>query len=493
MKRVRSPFVLATSLVSVLAACARPPAPGERAAPLETIDLAPRCLEVPDLPPLSNDDPSTGPRPLARRFTFPDGPSIWLDDAPAAPLARIAIAVPWPREEADDAAIAGLLLSEGWTARDPAGFRGRAARRGARIRVDTEGDHLWLSLSAPATEATRLTELLDELLALAPIEDETFEGLRRRARLARLATSGLPSAVARDRLDRLLLGDRASKGPKPARANAALVETLRTRLLEDTERQMLVQGLDASRLASLSEPIRDRLGSTAGRSAANAPVAPVAPDGSARPERDPDEVLVVDRSGAPQVEILVAIPNAPGHPEDEPLLEVLASAVGGNVGGRLFADLRERRGLVYTIDATQDPEGLFVVTTRARASRVPAVIAGVEAHLRALVDVPFLACEVTRLAQRMHGEALLEGADAESRYASLRARLAGGQGVDEHAVGADPPPGFDSARLSAVARRHLSQAPIVLVVGDRDAIERAFAAVAPERRLREIDAEGRID
>ncbi len=480
-------LVLCLSL-GVLAACARPPAPTEAAAPLGAIDLAPRCLEVPGLPPLAKEDAPGRLPVLARRVSLPDETTAWLDDAPSS-FVRIAVSVPWPREEADDAAIAGLLLSEGWTARDPKVFRDRAARRGAKVRVDTLRDRLWLSIAAPPEDPAAIARLLGELLAFAPMDEAIFAGVRRRARLARLAVSGLPAALARDRLDRLLAGPDA-EDPKPAREGEALRATLRARFLENTDRRLFFQGLDADRAAALAA------GLPGPRGAATHPDGPVASAARAGDETsapEPGDVLVVDRSGAPQVEILIAIPNAPSFAEDAALLEALASAVGGNVGGRLFADLRERRGLVYTIDAAQDPEGLFVVTTRARAPRVPAVVAGVEAHLRALVDVPFLPCEAATLAQRMRGEALLEGADAEARYEALRAGLAEPRRIAGDAVTARALPAIDPEALATVARRHLAATPIVILVGDRDAVAHAFEEVAPERRLRGIDAEGRID
>ncbi|MCR9094415.1 MAG: insulinase family protein [bacterium] len=468
----------------------RPPTPVEPTAPIVDIDLAPRCLEIADLPTLSRDLGERVPTELAAHMPSPEGDAaIWVDADTASPFARIAIGVPWPRVEADDAAIAGLLLSEGWTARDPEGFRARAARRGAQVRVDTTGDRLWLAASAPTTEAAVLTDLLDEVVAFASVDEETFAHARRRARLARLAAAALPATVARDRLDRLR-SDPAKGAAKPPRDRAALRATLRTRFVEALDRTLVFQGFAKDRVAALGEWTRARAGSAPDRAD---PAERVARESEGALDLAPTDVLVVGRRGAPQVEILLAIPNAPGGRDDAPLLEVLASAVGGNVGGRLFADLRERQGLVYTIDAAQDPDGLFFVTTRARAPRVPAVVAGVEAHLRALVDVPFLDCEVATLAQRMRGEDLLERADADARYAALRTWLShrrrpAGVELPAHPIGS-----ITSEALRAVAHRHLNEAPIVVLVGDADAIERAFETVAPERRLRTIDDEGRID
>jgi len=200
--------------------------------------------------------------------------------------------------------------------------------------------------------------------------------------------------------------------------------------------------------------------------------------------------------------VLVALPNAaPNEAEDRDdttALELLASAVGGNVGGRLFADLRERRGLVYTIDARQDARHVFAVTTRARAERVPAVIAGVEAHLHALAEVPFLPCEVQIWRQRLLGELALRSADPAAMQAELRRASS-----TRDAVAADALPdvsaeraailSLDGATLQDVARRHLTTAPVIVLVGDRSQLEAVFEAVAPERRLLGIDERGRID
>ena len=490
MIRAQARRLAAASVLSLFVACARPPTPIDPIAPILAIDLAPRCLEVEDLPPLSEGVRANEPAVLAERMTPPGGDTaLWIDTDAASPFARVAIGVPWPRVEADDAAIAGLLLSEGWTARDPEGFRARAARHGAQVRVDTTGDRLWLAASAPTTEAAVLTDLLDEVVAFASVDEEAFAHARRRARLARLAVAALPATVARDRLDRLR-NDPAKGAAKPPRDRAALLATLRTRFVEAPDRTLVFQGFAKDRVAALGEWTRARAAPAPDRAD---PAERVARESEGALDLAPTDVLVVDRRGAPQVEILLAIPNAAGWRDDAPLLEALASVVGGNVGGRLFADLRERQGLVYTIDAAQDPDGLFVVSTRARAPRVPAVVTGVEAHLRALVEVPFLDCEAATLAQRMRGEDLLERADADARYAALRARLSRRRGAAGADLSAHPIESITSEALRAVARRHLNEAPIVVLVGDADAIDRAFEIVAPERRLRAIDDEGRID
>ena len=199
-------------------------------------------------------------------------------------------------------------------------------------------------------------------------------------------------------------------------------------------------------------------------------------------------ITIVDRPDAPQVEILVGWPTVAPDDPAFPTLEAWASLLGGNVGGRLFRDLRERQGLAYIIDAEQSLEGRFVVSTRARHERVVALVRGIEAHLDALTSVPLEPCEVSMLAERMAGEAALLADDPAAWMARSRADVAAlGRPRDI----ADPLTGGTPAlraRLESVADAHLRGAPTVVLVGDADWLRRDLAAAAPNRPIHVVEA-----
>lgn len=490
------------ALLTVLA-CARTPKSEAVPAPIAPIDWSPRCLAIEGLPDLAAPLEATLPDAILTPIALPRGIEGWAWTGPPSPYVVIAAGFVWPRPARADAEVAATALREALTTEAPAATRAHLAATGAVLRVDVEADRLWLSVAVPHAHADELVPIVAALLDIHDLDDDVFGRTRRRTRLAQLALESAPTAVARARFDRWR-GDAVADPKAVTRDPAEHGAMMRTVLAPGRSTRFLLIGPRPEDAPRLRAQLSDWLASWPDDAAPSQLEAPRDRRGTPTEQGtlEPGDVLLVDRPGSPQVEVLVALPT--GAPEagderdDTTALELLASAVGGNVGGRLFADLRERRGLVYTIDAKQDERHVFLVSTRARAERVPALLAGIEAHLRALAEVPFLPCEVEIWQQRLLGERALRAADPAAVQAELRRALSG--------RGAEPvdtlPDVFgerdailalDAATLGDVARRHLIAAPVIVLVGDRSQLEAVFETVAPERRLREIDEHGRVD
>ena len=86
-----------------------------------------------------------------------------------------------------------------------------------------------------------------------------------------------------------------------------------------------------------------------------------------------------DRKAAEQTHLAFAMPGLPASHDDAPALSLFAQAVGGGMSSRLFQQLREERGLAYSIYAwTQGfaDIGMFAVnlsTDKARAAEAMAL------------------------------------------------------------------------------------------------------------------------
>ena len=86
-----------------------------------------------------------------------------------------------------------------------------------------------------------------------------------------------------------------------------------------------------------------------------------------------------DRKAAEQTHLAFALPGVPASHDRAPALSLFAQAVGGGMSSRLFQELREERGLAYSIYAwTQGyaDTGLFAVnlsTDKARAAEAMAL------------------------------------------------------------------------------------------------------------------------
>lgn len=483
-----------------------PPGP----VPAVPIDLTPRCLELEALPPAAAFETARfdeGPGAL-REIPVAAGIRGWAVTTPTAARETIA----WgfradPRYGAFALPLARALLQEGLARPSPAAARDRVTALDGRLVVHVEDRWLWLALHAPPDRRSEALALLRDWIDVAGIDEQDFARTRRSTALAMLAEQADPRRVAERAFERLVpprpTPERDAREPRersPAggaagddersgatregtdwtaeQAEAFLRETLRPAgsvLLVTTP---VAEAEDPASWRGLGRAIGETAGAGGvGRTSSARDPLPV----------EPGAIHVVDRPGAPQVELLVGHATTTPDDPDAPALEMLASLIGGNVGGRLFRDLRERHGLAYIIDAHADPAARFVVSTRARPERVAALLTGIEAHLRALVETPLLACEAEQLRERMLGEQALLADDPAALRAQLRrevARLGAPRSAAARVAGFTA---ATRATLEDVARRHLGGVPVVVLVGDADVLRRRLAAASPGRPVRVFD------
>lgn len=90
----------------------------------------------------------------------------------------------------------------------------------------------------------------------------------------------------------------------------------------------------------------------------------------------------VENEGKAQVQVGMAMPSIPMSHPDYPKAQLLSAVLSGGMSGRLFVEVREKRGLVYAVRAfssvMKDRGDLFVYagTTPERARETISVIAG---------------------------------------------------------------------------------------------------------------------
>jgi hypothetical protein len=508
-----------------------PPAP---------IDLEPRCADaIEALPPVGTIEPMATDAPDRAAWTLSRGVRLFVAPASRAGLERLDWGFPLP-SGADgvvaDAPLAAALLARGETSPDPVAFRRRVLEIGASLAARVEGEWLWLELRHPAPRRDDALRLVAEWLSPIPARPDAFERVRRGVALARLASESAaptlaarafrrvhpppagaldPDAIARvdpeatpERVQHLLQAVLRVDGSVMLHAGATHADDVRDAL------EGLVARLSARSADARAGPVAGAgMGPlSAARDGGATPEEEATPDDGTTPEEEatpddgttpeeeatpddgttPDDettgaVVIVDRPDAPQVEVLVGWPTV--APSDSAFadLEAWASLLGGNVGGRLFRDLRERQGLAYIIDAEQSPEGRFVVSTRARHERVVALVRGIEAHLDALAAIPLERCEVEMLRTRIAGEEALVADDPAAW--SARARVDVAVLGHPHEASRIPVLDVDAARerLESVAARHLRGTPTVVLVGDADWLRHDFEVADPERSIRVID------
>jgi zinc protease len=120
------------------------------------------------------------------------------------------------------------------------------------------------------------------------------------------------------------------------------------------------------------------------------------------PDKARDLVRIKDRA---QAHIVMGFAGTTINSQDRFALEVLSTLLGGQ-GGRLFLELRERRGLVYSVTSINlegvEP-GYFAVYAATAPEKVADAVAAIESVLRSLVSSPPSAEDLQRARRYLIG------------------------------------------------------------------------------------------
>ena len=464
---------------SVCLACASPPRPVfVEPAPIE---LLPRC--EPKYEGVAAPRIRFEREPVVTVSELPGGARSLGVASPALPFESLAFGVPTRHSEAR---LAAALLRAGETAPEPKRLREDARALGAHFEARAESGWLWLELHFPPAARREAIALFDRWLQIREPEPAAFERIRRGDVIATLGEQASATVQAARLFERIHpSGPRTPPTPEEPPTPSSVSDLLRQVL---QPRGAIFVHTHAGNAAAAVVPTfwSERIGAwphparqDPGRSVAEPPVQRLATDARS--------IHLVDRPGSAQVELLVGFPGVEASHEDAPALEMLASLLGSDVGGRLFRDLRERRGLAYIINAAH-AEHRFAVSTRSRPERAIALLAGIEAHLRALTEVPLEPCEVRMLLDRMTGETTLEADSGQALARRLRAELARGEPIEPRVARVEA---FHAAAetLDMTAIRYLSGAPTVVLVGDAEVLAPMIANALPDRTLRRYGAD----
>jgi predicted Zn-dependent peptidase len=182
-----------------------------------------------------------------------------------------------------------------------------------------------------------------------------------------------------------------------------------------------------------------------------------------------------------QCNVAVCARGLPRSHPDRRALDVVNSIVGGGMSSRLFQEVREQRGLaysVYSMHSAYSDAGSWQVAVGCQPERLAEVLDVVTGVLADVRDNGVTSDEITRAKGHLSGTMVLAGEDTSARMVSLgRAEVATGEliSLDEALARIAAVSAADVAR---VARRLLGQPRQVCVVGaPRNAgVRRALAS-----------------
>jgi predicted Zn-dependent peptidase len=138
--------------------------------------------------------------------------------------------------------------------------------------------------------------------------------------------------------------------------------------------------------------------------------------------QDAPRVLIKEKK-TDQTQLMLGVPSYPYLHKDEYALAVLATILGGGMSSRLFMEVREKRGLAYSVHASVEkyPDtGYFVVSAGVEHANLEKTVETVLAEFRKIKNVKVSAPELEKAKSYMKGTMTLslETSDRVAQHAT---------------------------------------------------------------------------
>lgn len=185
-----------------------------------------------------------------------------------------------------------------------------------------------------------------------------------------------------------------------------------------------------------------------------------------------------------QVNIVLGYPGLTLMDDRRWVLAVLNSALGGGMSSRLFTEVRERRGLVYSVYSfvsSFTDSGMVGVYAGTSPTRTDAVLDVVSDVLAGVAADGITAEEMERAKGQVRGSLVLGLEDTFSRMSRIGRTELTGRPMQSVAQVLEKIDSVSSAAVQSLAQDILTQAPTTVVVGPESAPRRKTGAAGVAR------------
>jgi zinc protease len=318
------------------------------------------------------------------------GIEAWLVETPELPVIALYFAFRDTGSAADPPGRQGLapfgarMLTEGAGELDASAYQERLSALGATLTFTTDRDILVGRLEAVRDSRDQTFELLRLALTNPRFDADAIERVRktRLAELARLATD--PNYVARRAWWQGVFPNHSyGRDPEGTEADTATitVDDLRSAFMKHIAKgNLIVSAAGAISAAELAEALDRIFGNLPDRGMISAVPAPVFM---------PSGPLVVQLPFPQSACVFGHVGVRPASPDYFPAIVLNHIIGGGTLTSRLFVELREKRGLVYSVRTTLEPlanESLLIGRFATENDKVPTAIELVRREWRQLAS-----------------------------------------------------------------------------------------------------------
>src|SRR5580693_583886 len=320
----------------------------------------------------------------------PGGIEAWFVQDATVPLVAMEFGISGgaAQDPADKSGVGNMvadLLDEGSGDLDSQTFHERLDRRAIELSFSSTRDHFRGSLRMLKDNKDEAFDLLRMSLTSPHFDSVYVERIRTQIISGLKRDTSNPGALASRKFLQIAFGDHPYGRPAggtlesvPTITIADLKDYVRRVLAKDTLRIAVVGDIDAVSLGKL-------LDQTFGGLPAKASLTPVADIEAARPPQR--EFIALD---VPQTVVTF---GGPGIKRNDP--NFMAAYVvnhilgGGTLSSRLYREVREKRGLAYSVYDSllwMDHSALFVGNTGTRADRAGETVEAVESEIRRMAE-----------------------------------------------------------------------------------------------------------
>ena len=176
-------------------------------------------------------------------------------------------------------------------------------------------------------------------------------------------------------------------------------------------------------------------------------------------------VSVIEQKDCEQVYILIGAEGTSAADDRRYVYSVLDAILGGGMASRLFQEIREKRGLVYSVYSshqTYRTGGLFTIAASTRRKNAGEVLSLIRAETNEVAERGVTPEEVARAKEHLKGGLLLSLESTSTRMLRL--------GRTELVAGRPIPPGEVIAKIDAVTKEQVDAAARALFAQGRLAL-----------------------
>jgi zinc protease len=355
-----------------------------------------------------------------QHLTSPGGIEAWFVQDATVPLIAMeyAFAGGATQDPADKPGVGNLvaeLLDEGSGDLDSRTFHERLDRRAIELSFNATRDYFRGSLRMLKENKDEAFELLRTALTSPHFDAADVERIRAQVISGLRRETTNPTSIASRKFLEIAFGNhpygRQASGnleSVPKLEIADLKDYVRRVLAKDTLHVAVVGDVDPATLGNL-------LDKTFGDLPATASLTPVADIEAAKPPRR--EVIPLD---VPQTVVTF---GGPGFKRDDPnfmAAYVVNHILGGGLSSRLYMEIREKRGLAYSIGESlvwMDHSGVSVGNTGTRADRAGETVQAIDNEIRRIAEDGPTQEELDQAKSYLKGSQML-ALDTSSKLAS---------------------------------------------------------------------------